>query len=188
MDNEYLNSQAVKKAQSDYYNKLKDELDLPYGEGPYDNELEAISGLESSFGKDTEHEPVEEGLQSGSTAVGRFGLMPNTIRDVSKKIGNRETDLGNAVGPETDLPDVSELQDLSDEEITERIKANPVLENKIARLLYLEGVTKRGNNPDLNAYAWQYGNNIQPDQVDPRVVEQSSRIQRFRKLKSLMGK
>ena len=41
--------------------------------------LVAIQGIESNNGKDLSHKVITQGIHQGDSALGRFGMMPNTI-------------------------------------------------------------------------------------------------------------
>ena len=47
--------------------------------------LEAISIVESRNNSKAKHSIVKKGVQKGHYALGKFGLMPNTIKDIIKK-------------------------------------------------------------------------------------------------------
>lgn len=47
--------------------------------------LHYISQLESSGGQNLNHKPVKDGLQAGDVAEGQYGMMPNTIDEMSAR-------------------------------------------------------------------------------------------------------
>lgn len=47
--------------------------------------LHYISQLESSGGKNLEHKQIENGLHAGDVAEGQYGMMPNTMEELSKR-------------------------------------------------------------------------------------------------------
>lgn len=99
------------------------------------NTLEAISEVESGGGKYLKHKPISEGLHKGSSAVGKYGLMPLTIKETEKS-----------------------LADLSDQQIKKKIAMNPELEDKIASKYYDRLREKLGtNDPETIGYGWLQG-------------------------------
>lgn len=46
--------------------------------------LLAISSVESNNGQNIQHKIMTSGIHQGDTAIGRFGLMPNTIKLLKK--------------------------------------------------------------------------------------------------------
>lgn len=64
--------------------------------------LEAIAQNESSGGENMQHKMVTSGVNSGDTAIGKYGMMPNTIRETLKR------------SPDDNL---NELQDMGGDEI-----------------------------------------------------------------------
>lgn len=47
--------------------------------------LEAISIVESQNNSKAKHSVIKKGVHKGHFALGKFGLMPNTIKDIIKK-------------------------------------------------------------------------------------------------------
>jgi hypothetical protein len=55
--------------------------------GEIDQFLSLISQLESSGGKNLAHKTIESGIHAGDTAIGQYGLMPNTIEEMARRSG-----------------------------------------------------------------------------------------------------
>ena len=50
--------------------------------------LKNISQIESRGGEDMNHPEIKSGIHKGTKAIGRYGLMPNTVGEVlNRKIG-----------------------------------------------------------------------------------------------------
>lgn len=47
--------------------------------------LDAIKQVESSGGKNLNHPVIESGIHAGQSAIGSYGLMPNTIKEIKKR-------------------------------------------------------------------------------------------------------
>lgn len=120
-----------------------------------DKFLQLMSLLESSGGKNTDHKQVTRGIQSGDSAQGQYGVMPNTV----KEFQNRAR-LSNKPVPQTP------------EEV-----ANAMAE-------HLENKT---DDPEKQAYMWEYGHNLNPDDIDEDKLNKNLRIQRFRELQKKLG-
>lgn len=103
--------------------------------------LKKISMLESSGGKDIDHEKMHTGIQAGDKAVGDYGLMPNTLVEMAKRYPS----------PTTQGMDKGEL------EINTLL--NPEFEQTMAGTMadYLKN--KRGLSDDEAAAAWESGHN-----------------------------
>ncbi len=184
MDNDdlFLNNSKYAGIRRQYAQELAKKLNAPIGEGLYDKELTDIAGLETSYGKDLDHKQLESGIHKGDKAIGAFGIMPNTIRDLANKVKNPESDLGRALSSEIELNDVEALKSMDSEQLHGLLASNPQLQQKIGRLLYLEAVQKRGQDPERNAFAWQMGSNIPANKISQQQLDNSPRILKLRKM------
>ncbi len=108
-----------------------------------DVDLNAIAQVESRGGKDTKHKTITTGLNAGSSAVGRYGLMPLTIKDLVSK--------------EPALNKYKGVLKQSDSEIHSLAAKHPTFEKDVASAYY----DKLNNafNGDINniAHAWLNG-------------------------------
>ena len=84
--------------------------------------LKLMSMMESSGGKNTQHQAVTTGLQAGDTAYGQFGLMPNTVKEMAK----RRTLNGTA--DDTD----KQIVDSDNDTVTNMLSQHPELEQRYA--------------------------------------------------------
>lgn len=123
-----------------------------------DKLLEAVSFNESSNGKNTKHEASDYGVQKGSKAVGQYGLMPNTIREMLNRNPN---------------PAYDYLRNATDEELQAAIKTPTALQSSpkglerdtaenLARLL----INKHGDNLDNILAGWNAGHNASGDKLE----------------------
>jgi hypothetical protein len=139
--------------------------------------LKKIEQIESSGGKNTEHPVVEEGIQAGDQAIGRYGLMPNTIRELV----NRRRIEGSTDG---------QLEDLSrmpSSEMKHYLEQSPQLEDELAKQMANIVTRKQMGDEDRSAYAWTMGHNLQPDDITDDKLNESPYVQKFRKLKGMLG-
>jgi hypothetical protein len=135
----------------------------------YKKFLEAISKIESSGGQNTEHPVMQQGIHKGQAAIGRYGLMPNTVDELiaSEKIN---------------LPIEQQrmIKGLSPEEKKALLESNPDMESAIAESMARKVGNNFGNDPDKMAYSWNQGHNIKPD--DPRMqdIDKNEYVNKFR--------
>ena len=111
-----------------------------------DNFLKTISMNESSGGKNLNHQQMEGGLHAGDSAVGQYGLMPNTIKEMSKRMGS-------------DHP-LSAYSKMDNKSIAESIKKNPEHENEIGKFMANHLSDKFGGDENKMAYSWFQGHNL----------------------------
>lgn len=126
--------------------------------------LKKISMLESSGGKNTKHRVITdpESIHYGTSAVGEYGLMPVTAKDLDRKYH------------------INELEDLDKFEVQERLKQDPELTKRIAETLASQLLLKAPQ--EKAAYLWEQGINKKPDENE---LNESKRVRRFRSLKNV---
>lgn len=139
--------------------------------------LDNISQLESSGGQNFNHKMMDSGIHEGQQAIGRFGLMPNTI----KELVNRK------IQKEGQLPEnMQGLTDQPPDEIKRILEANPEIEYQFADQL-AKKVLKKQKDPEKAAYTWFQGHNLTPEQVDQRDYQNSEYVKRFSNLRKKLG-
>jgi hypothetical protein len=181
-DSQFLNKTIYEKVLRDRAEKLKSELESPVGENEVDPFLETVSEVESNGGQNTEHRLLQDGIHRGSSAIGQYGIMPNTAIDAAKKIGNMQTDIGRYL-QKVDLPKIRELAKLKPDQIKEKLK-DPNIEQKLARILALEAKLKQRGNEKRMGYNWNQGNNKTFESVTDEQVQAAPYVQKFKKAKS----
>jgi hypothetical protein len=181
-DQQFLNKAIYEKVLRDRADKLGAELELPTGENEVDPFLETVSEVESSNGKNTKHRILQDGIHKGNSAIGQYGIMPNTAKDAAKKIGNLQTDIGRYL-QKVDLPKIRELAGLKPDQIKEKLK-DPSIEQKLARILALEAKLKQRGDEERMGYNWNQGNNKTFEGVSDEEVQASPYVQKFKKAKS----
>lgn len=122
--------------------------------------LKKISMLESSGGKNIAHQEVESGPQAGETAIGNYGLMPNTMKELAVRYPSPVTN------------------GLSKDELELSALVDPKFANTMAGSMadYLKN--KRGLSDEEAAAAWEAGHNKNPEDLDLN----SPRAKKFRVL------
>jgi hypothetical protein len=161
----------------------KTELD----DNKLDNFLLLQQGLESSFGQNKNHKVIKSGIHKGDKAVGSYGLLPNTIKDVLTKAGSEINVLGKLV-PAENRQQFKDLAKLDKQELAKMVENDPAFEKTIARLLAKEVLFKNKNDLERATYAWEKGSNLTHSKIDPKKLEQSDRIKRARELQKELEK
>lgn len=114
-----------------------------------DSFLNTISMNESSGGKNLNHKQIKEGLHAGDSAVGQYGLMPNTIKEMAIRMGK-------------DNP-MYQYANMKNSAVTDSMKKNPEHENEIAKFMANHLHDKFGGDENKMAYAWNMGHNLTDD-------------------------
>lgn len=136
--------------------------------------LQLMSLMESSGGKNTKHKTVEEGLQSGDTAIGQFGLMPNTIKEMAQRRNMQ------GVGDKID----NQMVNVDNPVIPSVMTAYPELEQKYASELAKQVLDKSAGNQTDAAYRWRWGHNLPNEKLEDIKTQNPEYFQR---LQNLMG-
>ena len=144
-----------------------------------------ISQLESSGGKNTKHATMKSGLHKGSTAIGQYGLMPLTIRDVAQmRVRKGQAD-------ELDQKIASMSVEEAKSLIPSLISENSPEYEKYADTLS-EHVLGRYGDMEKAAVAWNQGHYSSPEKIqrlinNPKTAHQANYIPRFRRAAGLVG-
>lgn len=155
----------------------------PFGQHKLDSFLNPIMQLESSGGKKTEHKPVEQGVQAGTTAVGNYALMPRTVQNVAGMLNSKSSELRNFLGNDYKDPEVQDLQNVPEKDISKKLKANPDLQNRVARYLAQHLFNRHKGNEDKMAFGWRFGSEKPSEQITDKMLNGSGYVKQFRKLK-----
>jgi hypothetical protein len=158
------------------------------------NFLDKIMQLETSGGKFMEHEPADpKSMHLGTTAMGRYGLMPLTVSDIVKENPNPDfnelkqyTDFTNVGNPEVSLAKQDALK--------QYLKSNPMVEDQVAKALQNKIENQMQGNEALGAVAWHAGSNASPELLKKFLREKGQRgkdsrtyLKRWDKLKSVQS-
>jgi hypothetical protein len=160
---------------------IKD-FSMPFGEHPQDKFLRPISYLESSGGKNTDHSVLQYGLHAGDQAMGKFALMPKTVRNVASMLNNNGTKLRQRLGEDYKDDEVQSLHSLDDNQLVQKVKGNGPLKLRIAR--YLATHLHELHNGDMArmAHGWRFGHNRGPTSITPEMLEGSGYVRKFNEL------
>lgn len=146
--------------------------------------LNKIKMIESSGGQNTDHKVLDSGIHQGTAAIGQYGLMPSTIREIAQRLKNRDEKLSLAPDFAGD-PEIEKYTEptISDTDLANQYNANPALQEKTAN--YLKALLNTRYNGDLDkmAYGWSNGHNTPTEKIDSTKLESSPYVAKFRKLK-----
>lgn len=123
-------------------------------EGSYKNKsiknfLKGISMNESSGGINTDHEQMKSGIHAGDSAYGKYGLMPNTVREMANRMGKKHP--------------LNVYAHLESEDIKSNLKKYPHHEEKIASFMANHLHDKFGGDESKMSYSWNQGHNLTND-------------------------
>jgi len=138
--------------------------------------LNRISQLESSGGQNINHPQVQQGLQAGTTAIGKYGMMPNTV----KELVNRRRIRG------TSTPELQDLGNMPPDQMKKYIEANPQLEEELANELANKVIVRQQGDPDRAAYSWKQGDNLKPSEISDDDLNNNPYVQKFRNLNKML--
>ncbi len=142
-----------------------------------DGFLNTIAQIESSGGKDFNHSTMQSGIHAGEAAMGRFGLMPNTLREIAVR-AKREGKLNDQMKSAIDIEDSQKLKEL--------IESNPEIERMFAEQL-AQRVLKKFPDSEQAAYSWNQGHNLTPEAVQKRDYKNSDYVKKFNNLRNKLA-
>lgn len=117
--------------------------------------MKLIKAMESSGGKDTKHQVLDSGIHSGDSAVGDYGIMPNTVKEVAKR---RLRD--NEAIPSDDV-----VSNLDNNQVQTILKENPELAENYTKYLAEKIMDKTKGDPELGMTGWHFGHNLSADKL-----------------------
>jgi len=132
-----------------------------------------IAQIESSGGKNFKHKQLQNGIHSGDSAIGRYGLMPNTVQ---------ETLTRGSVNDTLD-PELEPLRGMDSGQLKELLEYHPDLEEKVINPFMDRNLERAGGDMDKAAYMHNMGHNLDPRDITPDKLTNHPYIQKFRKLK-----
>jgi hypothetical protein len=136
--------------------------------------LRQISQIESTAGQNVDHQELKHGIQRGTAAVGRYGLMPNSIQELVKR-GEMAHE---------DAPAIQKLKGLDALTAAQVVKSDPALEDEMAVRMKRLIETRPGiKTPEQVNYMWQYGHNLNADKLNERNYMQAPRTLQFQKIR-----
>lgn len=138
--------------------------------------LNNISQIESSGGTNFNHPTINTGIHAGQTAIGRYGLMPNTVSEVLNRMRLNGTL----------TPELQQLQQLDPDTLKSTLEKNPNLEDQIAGTLANKVLTQQPNEEEA-AYSWHQGHNLKPEAIEQKDYQNSDYVKKYDMYKKLQG-
>jgi len=138
------------------------------------NFLNTISQIESSGGKNFDHQQMKGGIHSGDKAIGRYGLMPNTVNETLNRL--------RMSGQLT--PELAELNKLDSATLKSTLEGNPGLEDQIAKSL-ADRVLAKQQDEEKAAYSWNQGHNLTPERIAERPYQEHDYVKKYNAYKKL---
>lgn len=123
--------------------------------------MKLIKAMESSGGKDTDHSTMEYGMHEGDTAIGNYGLMPNTAKEIAVR---KEKE-----GQGTPSDDV--IKNIPNPQVEALLAENPELAKRYSEFLAEKVLSKNQGDPIAGMTAWHYGHNLSPSQVKAKMEQ-----------------
>lgn len=139
--------------------------------------LDLIRQIESSGGQNFAHKPITSGIHEGTSAIGSYGLMPNTIKElINRRIQQHAMN-----------KQFQQLQSMNPDQLKTYLESQPnTIERNIASDLAQKVLSRSGDDIEKAAYMWNMGHNLSPESITPEKLEQSPYVQKFRNLRGLL--
>jgi hypothetical protein len=110
------------------------------------NFLKTTSMIESSGGKNLNHPKIKSGIHAGDRAIGKWALMPNTVKELVGRMGQD--------------PDVSHYKNMDNKQLHAELSKKPEHQEKIVTFLASKLHDKFGGDENKMAYSWNQGHNL----------------------------
>lgn len=140
--------------------------------------LDIIRQIESSGGKNLDHNTINYGMHKGDAAIGEYGIMPKTTDEFI-----RRRELKNKYGPDEAL-----MSKMSDEELTEFLKDQDRVEQNLAEDIADRVLARSKGDVEKAAYMWNQGHNKLASSIDPEDLNSSDYVQKFRGIRGTLNK
>lgn len=134
--------------------------------------LQKIAQIESAGGKYTKHKTMRSGMHKGSSAIGTYGLMPNTIAEIIQRSKQE---------PNAD-PNILALEALKEDQLRQKLEQNPNLQDSLARNLAGRVLDRFAGDELRSAYAWNMGHNLPSKRITKEKLAGSPYVQKYQKL------
>lgn len=139
--------------------------------------LNTVSMIESSGGKNFNHEELQSGIHKGHRAAGTYGLMPNTIDETINRMQRDNYDMEFAK-PIIENKDPKFVKDY--------VEQNPDVEKKLARYLASNLLDKTNFDKEKAAYMWNTGHNQKVANITDKYTDHPY-TEKFRKIKKQLN-
>jgi uncharacterized protein (UPF0147 family) len=123
--------------------------------------LQIIGQIESSGGKNTNHPVLKTGMHKGSSAIGKYALMPLTINELVKN-----------------NPQLQYLAQMDEARKRATLENNQALQDQLAGMYY-DKAAKNSNSDQEAAYKWLHGYNSRPTEQNLQNDEYTNKFNRL---------
>lgn len=134
--------------------------------------LDKIAKIESNSGTNFAHKEIKLGPQKGQTAIGTYGLLPNTVDEII----SRSKD-----------PELSNLSTMTPQEQKAYLETHPQEERRVAEHLAEHVLAKQGGDQEKAAYAWLHGHNLSPEKIEKKDYQSSDYVKKFNKISGMIN-
>lgn len=142
------------------------------GNDLYRTELQAISHVESSGGKNTNHRPMTAGLHRGTRAGGFYGVMPKTVKYIIQATPALRAKYETWLNRDA-------------QSITAELNSNRSFDEDVAYAMWKR--LRQWYGPEVAAYAWLHGWGA-VEKVSLEQIRAHSYVRKFkRELRELRG-
>lgn len=142
-----------------------------FGTHPRDRFLWTVKQIESSGGKNTNHQPVKHGRFKGEVAMGKWGLLKPTVNEIV----NRMRIQGKLT------PEYQRLEGMDRNSLDVHLKKNPQIELNLVRFLADHVVNRQKGDKHRAAYAWLNGHNLYPSDISDDHIQNSDYVSKYKK-------
>jgi hypothetical protein len=144
-----------------------------FGTRPEDRFLWVIQQIESSGGRNTDHQVVQFGPQKGEKAIGRWGLLQPTIKEI---IARSKINAG-------DIPKhLKVLSKMTRGALQDHLMRNPDTELELARVLGRHVLHRQRGDYKRAAWSWLHGHNLRPEDISDQDLAASDYVKRYDEL------
>lgn len=137
------------------------------------NFLNRIAQLESSNGTNLNHDTINNGIQAGQRAIGKYGMLNNTIQETLNRQANNDE-----ISPELD-----DLRGKDQDTIRQQFSQHPEYEQQVASYLANRVLDNQNGDEEKAAYAWNHGHNLSPDRITDDKLDNSDYVNKYNGIK-----
>ncbi len=148
--------------------------------------LSAVSQAESSGGTNLDHKTMKSGIHQDDRAAGEFGVMPNTVRELARRLKRRDhrLQLDPSFGGDP------EIEQYADDKIPQDVLQyamdnTPDMTDRVARYMERLSETRQKGDLDRMAYGWHEGHNKLPGEITQKMLDNNEYVQKHKRFRAL---
>lgn len=143
-------------------------------EGKRNPFLKLMKFLETSDGKLMNHQRMTSGMHEGQTAMGKYGLMPNTAKEMANRVKNK-----------TELDQM--IKNADPMMVESILNENPHKYDEYKKIMADHVLERTNEDPVLAATAWRYGHNAPISKLKEKIENNPGYKDRIEKAINLKG-